>query len=231
MIVERLKGPIREFGWFAGLYYGLDRVLMLARSPFRLYFYELMAQPIQSTDCVPASLKKDLEVREIVRGDPSLGSMPVTEEVLAYRFKQRTVCLGAFHKGRFVAYMWLCFGPYEEDEVRCRFVPIPEAESVWDFDFYVFPADRFGLGFASLWDAANAFLRNRGVRFSFSRVSRFNLASRKTHQHFGWKRLGRAFFLKAKRLQLMVATISPYVHIAVNNSSRPTFELRAERSM
>jgi hypothetical protein len=227
MVLEKLTGPIKEFGLFAGLYYGLDRALMLARSPFRLYFYELMAQPIGRTDRVPAGLKKGLEVRQIARGDVELGSMPVTEDVLAWRFKQRTVCLGAFQKGRFVAYMWLCFGPYEEDEVRCRFVPIPEEESVWDFDFYVFPADRFGLGFASLWDAANEFLRNRGVRFSFSRVSRFNLASRRTHQHFGWKRLGRAFFLKAKQFQLMVATISPYVHIAMNNSSRPTFQLRA----
>ena len=154
--------------------------------------------------------------------------MPVPAEILERRFRQPTRCLGAFQNGRFVGYMWLCFGPYEEDEVRCTFVPQPATEAAWDFDMYVFPGDRLGLGFARLWDEANRYLRERGVRFSCSRVSRYNTASRRAHEHFAWKRLGRALYLKGRRWQGMTATVFPYLHLSFGEYARPRLELRAD---
>ena len=69
-------------------------------------------------------------------------------------------------------------------------------DSVFDFDFYIYPEHRMGLAFVALWNGANAFLSSRGIRFpTFSRLTRFNTA-RIAHRHFGWKHVGRALFLQ-----------------------------------
>ena len=43
---SKLAGPFREFGFFAGLLYAIDRVLRRLSPNLRLYAYELMVQPI-----------------------------------------------------------------------------------------------------------------------------------------------------------------------------------------
>lgn len=226
---SRLLSPFKEFGPFDGLLYGIDRLLARLGSPLRLYAYDLMVQPIASQSRVPDSLKRNLVVREIGRDDPALAQMPLTEETLAFRLRQPVVCLGAFHKGVLIGYMWLCFGPYDEDEVRCTFETLPKNEAVWDFDVYVFPEHRIGIGFAGLWDGANAYLRARGICHSFSRVSRFNLTSRRVHRHFGATAVGRAWFLSGPRGQVTVTTVRPYLHIALSRGRRPVLRLQADR--
>lgn len=226
--MTKFLSPFKEFGFLAGLLYGIDQVLYRLGSPARLYLYELMAQPIADAPVLTPRLAKGIAVREIGPGDPALAAMPVTAEALAARFAMPTVCLGAFRGANLVAYMWLCLGPYEEDEVRCLFVPQPASRAVWDFDFYVFPQDRLSLGFVCLWDAANAYLRARGYRYSCSRVSRFNIGSRSAHKHFKWDRVGHALFVRSGRFQAMLATVPPYLHVTVDQAARPTVPVRAE---
>jgi hypothetical protein len=224
-MVAKFVSPFKEFGFVSGLLYGIGRVLYRVGVPVRLFFYELMVQPISDRALVPPSLRNGIEVREITVGDPALALMPVSSEVLLDRFAKPTVCLGAFRDNQLVAYMWLCLGPYEEDEVRCLFDPQPANQAVWDFDFYVFPNHRLGMGFVCLWDGANAFLRERGIRFSCSRVTRFNMMSRKAHKHFKWERIGHTLFLRASRFQAMLATVPPYLHVAFGDSSRPVIQI------
>ncbi len=227
-MLAKILSPFREFGFVAGLLYGLGRVLHYVRSPVQLFFYELMIQPIPDTPILTPALSKGFSIREIKPGDPTLALMPVTPEDLADRFAKPTVCLGAFRKDQLVAYMWLCLGPYEEDEVRCLFVPQPGNRAVWDFDFYVLPEDRLGLGFVGLWDGANAYLRERGYEFSCSRVTRFNTISRKSHKHLKWVRIGHTLFLRATRFQAMLATVPPFFHVTITGSSRPTINIWTE---
>jgi hypothetical protein len=99
---------------------------------------------------------------------------------------------------------------------------------VFDFDFYLFPEHRMGLGFVGLWNGANAFLNRRGVHHTFSRLTRFNVASRRAHQHLGWKVVGRALFLQAWRIEIMLATLFPYVHISATKSGRVRLALRPD---
>jgi len=228
--LSRLTGPFREFGLFGGTIYCLNRVFLRSRVPVRLFQYEFMAQPIVGTSHLPDRVSRFVQVRELPCGDPAYRFMPLTPEVLDLRHRQNTVCLGAFQRDALLAYMWFCFGSYEEDEVRCLFLMRPIERSVWDFDFYVFPEHRAGFAFVALWDRANAYLRDRGVETSFSRVSRFNSASRNAHSHFQWTRLGRALFLRAGRAQAMIATCAPYIHISLTGKSRPTVALSAPRS-
>src|SRR5260221_4849531 len=195
-MLRKISGPFREFGPAAGLLYAIDRVLSILSPGLRLYFYELMVQPITDKPLLPGAFAKQLEIREIKAGDPELALMPVRPDAMQDRFTQNAVCLGAFRKDALIGYMWFCARTYNEDEVRCTYILGPERESVFDFDFYLFPEHRMGLGFVGLWNGANEFLNRRGIRYTFSRLTRFNLTSRRAPQHFGWKRVRRALFLR-----------------------------------
>jgi hypothetical protein len=226
----RILSPFREFGPFSGSVYLLTRALHRGRVPAHVYLYELIAQPVPDVPLLRGSLRKGIKVREVGPDDPALARMPVSPATLAARFAQPTVCLGAFRKERLIAYMWLCFGPYQEDEVSCRFVPTASPRAAWDFDFYVFPEDRLGLGFASLWDDANAYLRARGYRYTCSRVNRFNTASRRSHARLNGRRLGQLLFVRAFGLQAMLASVSPYLSVTRDAGARPVVRVRARES-
>ena len=77
-----------------------------------------------------------------------------------------------------------------------------------------------GLAFVALWNGANAFLSSRGIRYTFSRLTRFNTASRRAHRHFGWKHVGRALFLQLGRFEMMLATVAPFAGISFAATSR-----------
>ena len=225
-MLAKLISPFQEFGFFAALLYAVDRLLQRVSPNLRLYFYELVVQPILETPLLPENLSRALEIREIRSGDPEIALMPARPDIKESRFRQNAICLGAFKKSAFVGHMWFCFHAYEEDEVRCTFV-LPEGnQAVFDFDLYLFPEHRMGVGFAGMWDGANKFLRSRGVKFSFSRMTRFNLASRRAHQRLGAQRVGRLFVLHAWRVELMVATVAPYVHVSLGERNRARVKLR-----
>jgi len=228
-MLTRLTSPFKEFGFFAGLLYALDRLFQRVSPHLRLYFYELLVQPIAEYPLIPNKLSKALEIREIHHGDPEIAVMPARPDIKESRFSQNAICLGAFHKDAFVGYIWFCFRAYEEDEVRCTFV-LPEGnQAVFDFDLYVFPEHRMGLGFAGIWNGANEFMRSRGVKFSFSRLTRFNVASRRAHLRLGARRVGRLVVLQIWRIELMVGTVSPYIHLSLRERNRVRVKLRPDR--
>jgi hypothetical protein len=168
------------------------------------------------------------EVRDIGPDDAALPLMPVPADVLRQRFVQQSFCLGAFKKGELIGYMWFCPQRYLEDEVRCTYVLEPAAESVFDYDFYIFPKHRMGRGFAVLWERANAALRERHVKQTFSRVTLFNIASRRAHQRLNARHLGYAFFLRLWQLELTVASVAPYLHLSWRVADRAALRLRAK---
>ncbi len=226
-MLDKIAVVLRELGLVAGIVYGLDRLATALGLSVKLRFYDLVAQAVADDFVLPPRRRAAFDIREIGRDDPALALIPATPDVLAFRFQQPTVCLGAWSKDRLVGYLWLCLGPYEEDEVRCQFVLAPEAETAWDFDVYVFPEYRVGFAFAALWEGAHAYLRDRGIRFTLSRIARTNVDSQRAHRHFGLERLGRALFITGDRAQLMLATVRPYVHVAIRPERRPVLRLRA----
>lgn len=221
---KRLSGPFKDFGVGAGLIYCVHRILAKIGPDFGVFYYEVMAQPVMDKCVLPARLAAAFNVREIARDDPLVSQMPLTPDKLEYRYGQDAICLGVHQNEKFVGYMWLCPGPYEEDEVRCTFVP-DAREGVWDFGMYVFPEHRFGPGFVALWDGANQYLRKSGYRYSFSRVSWFNVNSRKVHTYFKWRRIGLMLFLKLKSWQCMLSTLPPYIHISAGDGSKPAIRV------
>lgn len=224
----RLVSPFKEFGPLAGSLYVIDRVLRRLSPSLGLYFYELMVQPIPDKPLLPPNFTRNLAYREIKRGDPEVDLMPARPDIKLSRFAQNAICLGAFHKGEFLGYIWFCFRSYDEDEVRCTYVISPPEQSVFDFDLYLFPKHRMGLGFAAIWNGANAFLRSRGIHHTFSRLTRFNVTSRRAHEHLGWKQLGHAIFFHAWALQVMVASLPPFISLSLGKSSRVRLDLRPD---
>ncbi len=224
---QRVFGPFREFGPVVGFLYIISRVLSAISPRLGLMAYDFMVQPITDEPLVPARMMRRLQIRVIEAGDPVIGLMPVPDAVIRLRYAQGAVCLGAFQNEVFIGYLWLCFQQYDEDEVRCRYALSETEHAVFDFDFYLFPEHRLGLGFLGLWEGARQYLRARNVRYSFSRLTRYNLASSRAHAHLGWQRVGQALFLKLWPLELMVATIHPYVGFSMRPSGRIRLTLAA----
>jgi hypothetical protein len=222
---HRVVGPFREFGFFAGALYALDRVLRSLSPRVGLFVYELMAQPITDRPLLPANFARNLRFSEIARGDPDIALMPAREDIKALRFEQGASCLGAYRKDKLIGYIWFCFNRYDEDEVRCTYELAVPDRSVFDFDLYVLPEHRMGIAFMAIWHGANEYLRGRGVQYTFSRLTRFNLASRRSHAHLGWRCAGRALFLQAWRFELMLATVFPFVALTWKPNQRVRMRL------
>jgi hypothetical protein len=227
-MLETLKSSFKEFGFFAGFVYLTDQVLSKVSPKLRLYYYDLMIQPILSDPLLPARFTKRLEFREIKQGNPDIDQMPIRAEIKQSRFRQGAICLGAYNQNELIGYIWFSFDTYREDEVRCTFVLHPKDQSVFDFDLYLFPKHRLGLGFASLWDGANDFLRSQGVHYSYSRLTRFNVASRRAHDRLGCKCLGHCLFLKILNVELMFSTILPFLYLSISPSNRVHLKMRPD---
>ena len=210
-LIERLRGPFREFGFGVGLLYMVDRLLLAVSPRCGLYVYELMAQAVTGKPLLPAGLARNLRFAEISAGHPDIDLMPARVEIKAQRFDQGARCLGVYRQDELIGYVWFCRDRYDEDEVRCRYELAEPATSVFDFDLVVMPKHRMGIGFVAVWDAANRFLTAQGVRHTFSRMTRFNLASRRAHARLGARCVARASVLRLGLIELLVATVAPYV--------------------
>lgn len=228
MFFGKLKGLVRELGLGGALCYALYLLGGRSGGLVALHSYLFVAQPVADQPLLPARRGRSIEVRQLDPRDPALLSLPLDRAVLAYRAGQGAICFGAFKDGGIIGCLWLCLGPYEEDEVRCRYRPLPPGKASWDFDVYLVPEHRSGLGFARLWDEANAFLRQRGVLISWSRISAFNPSSLASHRRLGARVAGRATFLRLGPCEVMLATLPPHRHLSFRSKDRPTVDLCKE---
>jgi hypothetical protein len=213
----KLIGVRRDFGVAAGTLYLVDRMLRRLGRRCRLCVYELFAQPIDGKSLLPERLARHISFREIGAADPDLLRMPVPMPTLQGRFAQGARCLGVWRRAELLGYVWLVRNEYDEDEARCTYVLPPArpgvgvGDSVFDFDLYLFPEHRMGVGFVALWHAAARHLHVQAVTCSYSRMTRFNLASRRAHLRLGSKVVGRALFLCLGRFECMLSTLHPYL--------------------
>ena len=217
-----------ELGPLNAMYWSFNRVFDGLHAPCRIFRYYFVAQPVIGASHLPARLGRSIEIRRLQSTDHALADLPIDNAVLRYRFDQNAVCFGAFQGGAIVGCLWLCLAAYNEDEVRCYYRLNPRNSTAWDFDVYVAPAARGGFAFLKLWDAANAYLREQGVNWSLSRISAFNPDSLRAHQHLGARRFASAIFLQLGRLQLMVSSLKPFVHLSVTSSQVPELVLSAD---
>lgn len=117
---------------------------------------------------------------------------------------------------------------YQEAEVRCTCELTDREASIFDFDFYVLPEHRMGIAFLAIWQGMNDTLAPQGVRYTFSRMTRFNLASRRAHARLGAKRAGSAIFLQAWGLELMASSVAPWIGVTCQRTPRVVLRLRPD---
>lgn len=214
-------------GAWVGLLYLVSRILeVVSGGRSRLVAYHLVAQPVSDVPALPARRGRNIVVREFRGSD--VYELPVERPrgVLESRFAQNARCLVATCEERFLGFLWFVQGAYEEDDVRCLFIPEPAGEASWDFDVFVDPTARLGFAFMRLWDEANRLLSSEGVSWSISRISAFNVGSLASHRRLGLRRIASAVFVCVGPVQLMFATCQPYVHLAFGPTSRPVMRLR-----
>jgi hypothetical protein len=209
--------------------YLFDRsIAALSGGRARLRKYYFIAQPVSTKRWLPPQRGASVEIRRLSASDPLIKELPRPDWVISYRFQQGALCLAALKERKCIGYLWLTLGPYQEDEVRCRYVPLPEGKASWDFDVYVDPEHRSSIVFLKLWDEANRLLAGHEIRWSLSRISAFNTASMSAHARMGAKRIGAAVFLSMGPLQICAATAAPYFAISRQRDSFPTFALNPE---
>lgn len=227
--MRRFNNAVEQLGWLDGCGYLLARLLsVLSSGRIGLHKYYFVAQPVALTPWLSPRRGTAIAVKEIVPTDPLIAAFPRPRAVIAARFEQAAICLAATKADEFIGFLWLTLGPYQEDEVRCRYLPLPLDAAAWDFDVYLEPRHRTGIAFLKLWDAANQFLTARQVRWSLSRISAFNSNSMNAHGKMGARRLGSATFLALGSWQLSCATLAPYVSISMRADRFPIFALTGQ---
>lgn len=222
-LARHLRQDVRLFGVMGVVPYLADRMLDRASDgAVRLHKYWIVAQRVRSPDSGGSARLGDFEICDVTAASARYSDYPRSREVIRARFAQDAQCLACYRKDDFVGYIWFNVGPYEEDEVRCRFVPRPVGHASWDYDAYISEPYRLGRAFKRLWDGAFKRLQEHGVRVTYSRISAFNAASIAAHQRMGSKRVGTLFFLRFKRFQCMLGSIPPFLHLSGSELSRPT---------
>lgn len=209
------------------LYFVSRGLARLTGDRVRLVRYHLVAQPVPDAPRPANARRTRFTFRRAASVDAVIASAPRPRAVLEQRLREGAACIVAECDGQLAGFVWLAERAYMEDEVRCLFRLDPHAQAAWDFDVYVAPAYRATRVFAQLWDAAHALSRERGHRWTFSRISGFNPASLAAHRRLGAADLGRATFLVLGPLQLSFFSIAPYVHVALSRRAHPTVKLPA----
>ena len=211
MLHQQIRTNVSQLGWASAATYLLARlVARVSRGRVRLLCYRLVAQRVPASAAAHCRPGQSNRVRTVDATDPVVAQFPRPPEVTARRF---------------AGFIWLARSHYEEDEVRCRYVLAQPDDCAWDYDVYVDPSLRMGRTFARLWDAANAHLAERSIRWTLSRISAFNPGSLAAHGRLDIHHIGTALFLTFNRLQLSLFSQSPFIHLSVRAGSRPTLRL------
>jgi hypothetical protein len=217
---------LRQWGWFnTGLFVLNWLLATVSKGQVRLYRYYFIAQPVAKEPLLEQRRGKKIEVRLIQEQDEIIEQFPRPASAIQARFEQGAKCLVAVKDGRFIGFLWLLIGSYQEDEVRARYSPLPANRSAWDFDVYVAPDFRMGLAFLRLWDQANRVLSENHISWSCSRISAFNAGSLAAHARLGTVFMGSTIFFCVGGYQLTFASISPYFHFSCRRGSFPEFIL------
>ena len=121
---SRLLKTVRQIGWYNGGWYALAMLIgTLSRGRWGLYKYRLVAQAV-AREPLCRGRGGTIEVRALDAGAcaAAFSALQRRAEVIAARYHQGAQCLAAYRAGELLGFLWFTAGPYQEDEVRARFV-------------------------------------------------------------------------------------------------------------
>lgn len=227
-MLATIKDAVRTFGGLNGSLFLAGQALSRATAGHcALKKYYIVAQPVPHQRLCPEGKGRAVEVKLLTVEEIRALPWPRPMEVIERRMRDGALCFGAFIKGQFVGFQWVCLGAYEEDDVRTLFVPEPAGHAAWDFDIYVHPDHRLGRAFVRLWDEMNMMLIARGVNWSVSRISAFAPDSMRSHARMSAQRIGTCFYVQLGPMQIALLSRAPFIHVGFNSRQRPVFRAEA----
>lgn len=224
---KKVRDNYRSLGLSDSFWYACHSLLQAVSSDFALEKHYVVAQSTSRDHRLQRDHGKSITMREIMRDDAVLRSIPRDMDLIAMRFDQSARCFGAFKDEQLVGVIWLQENSYTEDEIRCQFVWSPKEAAVWSFDVFILPEHRMGLAFVKLWNDIDARLRKQGVLWTLSRISAFNLRSRASHQRLGLRVVGSCVFIILKNWQVMLSSRRPFLHLSISPRQYPRVALKA----
>jgi hypothetical protein len=221
-ILAFLRESVISLGMANGLLATLARSLDQASGGrCRLFKYYFVAQPVPSDSSIAVDKPSKTQIYRASADDSIIQQFPRPKLNIVKRFADGAVCHVAVRGDKLVGFIWIKQDSYQEDEVRCHYVLRPSNQLAWDFDAYVAPEFRMSRAFSQLWQAANAYLRDLGRRWTISRISAFNAESLRSHQRLGLTHLHTGYFLVLGTVQISIFSCRPYVHVATGRSRGP----------
>lgn len=226
--MDNVRATAAAIGRGNALLYAVSRALAaLSGGRARVVKYYFVAQPL-APQAAGSVRPGRFAIDWALPGSPLFTQVARPAAVLDARYAQGARCLAATVDGtRLAGFLWFVTGPYDEDEVRARFVPGPPGETAWDFDVTILPDFRMSRLFALLWGRAAAEMLALGVRSTCSRISAFNAASLASHRRLGARTLGSATFVCVGRLEFMASTLGPQYRLSWREDQRPVLSIAA----
>jgi len=226
---------VPKFGLFV-----MQRLLAKAtRGAVTFQLWHIFVQPVRTAPLLSERWRAAVDVKRLSLPDaerpadrnPFLELNPdVPLDEYRTRLARGDICLGAFRADRMIGQIWLCFQPFDESEVRCRFAPASPNQIAWDSNLYISERERGGIAFAALWDAANEVLRDLGCSWTASQTSAFNPSALRANRQLGAKRIGTILFGKLGPWQATFSTLPPHLHMSFSRSSVPEIAIEGPGS-
>lgn len=234
---HNLRDRLRALGVLKFSLFVLQRLLAKStRGAVNFHLWHVFVQPVRGSPLLPERWRTAFTVRPLALSDADRchdenSFLVLQPKAPLGEFRARLgrgdICLAVFRADRIVGHIWLCFDPFEESEVRCRFVPTPGDCIAWDSNLYIAEHERGSIALAALWDAANALLRERGLSWTASQTSAFNAPSLRANEQLGARRVGSVLFCELGPCQLTISTMPPHIHLSLGRSSAPEIAVAA----
>jgi len=223
----RLAGLVRELGWGTALLYLIGRGLERLGNWGALHDLLLYRQPVRPDALLPPGRGASIEIRTMSGAQAIDAGLPVPAALAAGRRRDGVYCLAAYRDGALIGQHWLDLGPHDDEMVRCRYATGPTGKSAWSYDMAIAPAHRGGLAYARLIDATGALLRAHGRVQVASYIVASNRLAIAAEERLGGRRLGRAVHLRLGPVQLLVASLPPYLQLSFSDRKRPVMRLES----
>jgi GNAT superfamily N-acetyltransferase len=224
-LINKLKALTSQMGLGNALVYALNQACHRWVPVLGLARYHVVAQPVPDRPLLLARRRTTTELLQVYADDPHLDQLHRPRHEIDRRFRAGAVCFMAMRQGRCLGFIWLSMDGYVEPEHWCDFRLFPSGKAAWDLDLFIDPAERGGMLFAQLWDAANAHLRAQGVSWTMSRISAFNHASLAAHRRLGIRVIRSMTFVTIGAWQLLLSLRSPWIHVCRNSSAAPVIRV------
>jgi hypothetical protein len=147
-----IKRAVKEIGWINTFLYYSNRILKaFLGSRVQIVKYYLLVQKVRDVSILSHSRGNNINVVEVSADNAVRNQFPHRDKI-EFRYQQGAHCLCAYKNEEFIGYHWLSLGHYLDDNIRAKFLLLPEEKAAWNFDLYINPEHRLGFAFAKIWD-------------------------------------------------------------------------------